>query len=550
MIKTTLTKNLDYLAIGLSLLVVLSVSIFFLTDTNAAIQVANNTFKLIAYNFDTPILWYAFGLVIIAIFFTFSKYGHIRMGQEKPEFSTFSYITMMALAGVGSGTVYWAFLEWSYYIKTPPFDILPHSVKAKEWAVTYSLHHWGLTAWAIYAVTAIPVMYSFYIRKNHSLKLSDIVMQMIKHPVIAKITGRFIDIFYPIAIMFSLIIVLSLGIPIITAAIALLTDINDTLALKLSMVAIITALLTLSSFLGIKKGMQKVSKTGTYFVIALALYLLFFGPTQFILENTSSSFALWGQNFLKMSLYTDAIKQAKFPQSWTVYFWAYWIIYIPLMCVFVTKVSKGRTLREVMICMIGGGTAGTTSLFAIIGSFMMKTELDGKVAISQLVEQGQGSQAIASALGTLPLSSLILVIFIIATFLLLVTTMDGSVFAVACNTQKALDKHADPAISLKIFWSLVIVAIPAIFVSVNAPVSSMQSAILIFVLPLIVLTSFMLYKTIGYIREDYGHLSTYDIQQRHLIIPNTQVTDTENIQYLHHSPLQENTDNHHPPTAI
>ncbi len=65
------------------------------------------------------------------------------MGNEKPEFSTFSYIAMMALAGVGSGTVYWAFLEWSYYIKTPPFAIEAGSVTAAEWAVTYSLHHWG-----------------------------------------------------------------------------------------------------------------------------------------------------------------------------------------------------------------------------------------------------------------------------------------------------------------------------------------------------------------------------------------------------------------------
>lgn len=73
---------------------------------------------------------------------------------------------MMALAGVGSGTVYWAFLEWSYYIKTPPFAIEAGSVTAAEWAVTYSLHHWGIIAWAIYAITAIPVMYSFYIRKK------------------------------------------------------------------------------------------------------------------------------------------------------------------------------------------------------------------------------------------------------------------------------------------------------------------------------------------------------------------------------------------------
>lgn len=508
-------KNLDRPAIGLSLLVVLAVSGFFLNDPDSAIKIAGDIFTLIAYNFGTPILWYAFGLVIIAAYFICSKYGHIRMGNEKPEFSTFAYITMMALAGVGSGTVYWAFLEWSYYIKTPPFNITPDTVEATEWAVTYSLHHWGITAWAIYAITAIPVMYSFYIRKNRSLKLSDIIMSMMKNSTAAKFVGRVIDILYPIAIVFSLIIVLALGVPIISAAVSLLLGVEDTLILKVSMIAIVAALLTLSSFLGIEKGMQKISSYGTYFVVGLALYLLVFGPTQFILENTSSSVAIWAQNFIKMSLYTDAIEQSKFPQSWTAYFWAYWMIFIPLMCVFVTKVSKGRTIREVIVCMIGGGTAGIAALFSIVGSFMMKTQLDGKVAISQMVSDGQASQAIVNSIGTLPLSFIVLVVFIISTFLLLVTTMDGSVFTVACNTQRKLDENANPSTPLKIFWCLIIVAIPTVFIIVNAPVSSMQSAILIFALPLLVLTSFMLYKLFGYMREDYGHLTALEIQQMH-----------------------------------
>ncbi len=96
-----------------------------------------------------------------------------------------------------------------------------------------------------------------------------------------------------------------------------------------------------------------------------------------------------------------------------------------------------------------------------------------------MVAEGNASQAIVNSLNTLPMSSLILVVFIISTFLLLVTTMDGSVFTVSCNTQKKLDEHANPSTSLKIFWCLIIVAIPAVFISVDAPVSSMQSAILI-----------------------------------------------------------------------
>ncbi|NHI01684.1 BCCT family transporter [Oceanimonas sp. MB9] len=512
MISTQGKSNFDRFTIATSLIIVSAISLFFLIEPDKAITFAGDIFTLIAYNFGTPILWFAFGLLILAVFFTFSKYGNIRMGNEKPEFSTFSYIAMMAMAGFGSGTIYWAFLEWSYYIKTPPFAIESGSVTAAEWAVTYSLHHWGVIGWTIYCVTAIPVMYSFYIRKNRSLKISDVVISMITNKTTARVVGRVIDIAYPITLTFGLIIVLSLGVPIVSAAVSLLLGIENSLFMKVLMLGVVAAILITSSFFGIEKGMQRISNYGTYFVIALIVYILLFGPTQFIIENTSSSIAIWAQNFVMMSLYTDAINQAKFPQSWTAYFWAYWMIFIPLMCVFVTKVSKGRTIREVVACMIGGGTVGVTSLFSIVGSFMMKTELDEKVNISKMVADGQASEAIVQALNTLPLPSIMLVVFITSTFLLLVTTLDGSVFTVACNTQNKLDENNNPSTLLKMFWCLVIVALPTIFIIVDAPVQSMQSAILVFALPIMVLTSFMLYKTIVYMREEYAHLTSAEIQ--------------------------------------
>lgn len=505
-------NNFDIFTIIASLFIVSSISIFFLTNPERAIDTAGKIFTLIAYNFGTPILWFAFALVIISAFFVFSKYGNIRMGTEKPEFTTFSYIAMMAMAGFGSGTIYWAFLEWSYYIETPPFAIEPNSVSASEWAVTYSLHHWGVIGWTIYCVTSIPVMYSFYIKKNHSLKISDVVVSMIKNKTIAKFVGRTIDITYPITLIFGLIIVLSLGVPIVSAAISLLLGIENTLFLKISILSIVATILIISSFFGIERGMQKISNYGTYFVIALVLFILLFGPTQFIIENASSSIAIWIQNFILMSLYTDPINQAKFPQSWTAYFWAYWMIFIPLMCVFVTKVSKGRSIREVAICMIGGGTIGVSALFSIVGSFMMKTDLDNKVDISGMVAAGQASEAIVQALNTLPLPSGMLAVFIISTFLLLVTTLDGSVFTVACNTQWKLDKGNNPSTILKMFWCLVIVTLPTIFIIVDAPVQSMQSAILIFSLPIMILFSYMLYKTIFHMHESHSHLSAIEIR--------------------------------------
>ncbi len=509
--------NFDRTTILISLILISALSVFFLTDTARAIAIAGDIFTLIAYNLGTPILWFGFAMVVISVYLVVSKYGNIRMGDGKPEYTNFAYITMMALAGVGSGTVYWAFLEWSYYIKTPPFAIEASSVAAHEWAVTYSLHHWGVTAWALYALSAVPIMYSYYVRKNPTLKISEIVQSMIKNVTVGKIVGRIIDITYPIALVFGLIIVLALGVPIVSAAFAQLTGLQDNLALKLGMLAIVAILLIGSSFVGIEKGMKNISSSGTYFLIALVLYILVFGPTLFILENTSTAIGLWASNFIHMSLYTDAIEQAKFPQNWTAYFWAYWMIFIPLMCIFITKVSKGRTLREVITCMVGGGTVGTTILFSIVGSFMMKTQLDKKVNIGQMVSDGQASQSIVEALNTLPFSSVLLVVFIVSTFLLLVTTLDGSVFTVACQTQRVLDKGKNPSRLLKIFWCLVIIAIPAVFIIVKAPVGSMQSAILIFAAPLLVLVSFMLFKTFKYMGEDYGHLSAAEIKEMHKV---------------------------------
>jgi len=511
--------NFDRTTVLISLVIVSIISAFFLMDTERAIGIAGDIFGFIAYNLGTPILWFGFAMVFISVWLMTSKYGHIRMGEGEPEYSTFSYITMMALAGVGSGTVYWAFLEWSYYIKTPPFGIEAGSTVAHEWAVTYSLHHWGVTAWALYAISAVPVMYSYYVRKNPSLKLSDIIKEMINNKAIGAVVGRAVDIVYPIAVVFGLIIVLALGVPIISAAFAQLTGLQNGLMLKLTMLGVVAAILIFSSFVGLEKGMKNISGYGTYSLIALVIYILVFGPTLFILENTSSSMAMWASNFIRMSLYTDAIDQGQFPQNWTAYFWAYWMIFIPMMCIFITKVSKGRTLRGVIACMLGGGTAGTATLFAIVGSFMMKTQRDGKVDISQMVSDGQASQSIVAALNTLPFPSLILVVFIIATFMLLVTTLDGSVFTVACQTQRVLDRNKNPSTPLKIFWCLVIIAIPAVFIIVNAPVGSMQSAILIFAAPLLVLISYMLFKTFRYMLEGYGHLSAAEIQEMHRAMP-------------------------------
>ncbi|UJF17990.1 BCCT family transporter [Vibrio sp. SS-MA-C1-2] len=501
----------NYLTIGLTLVVVSLISLYVSYFPEQGIAIAEAIFNFVSVKFATPILWWAIGLVVIAGYFIFSKYGHIRMGNEKPEYSTLSYISIMAFAGFGSGSVYWAFLEWGYYISTPPFNVEPHSQQAYEWAVTYTLHHWGVIGWAIYAVTAIPVMYFFYVKGVRSLKLADIVEAISPNPKVGRTLAKLTQFLYPIMLTLVLITVLALGVPVLSGAISVMFNLTDGIGLQLQIIAAVVMLLILSTILGLKNGMSRLSDLGTYSLAALLIYILLFGPTQFILDNTSSSIGLWLQNAISMSTFTDSIGSNGFPQNWTVYFWAYWGVYIPLMCIFITKVSKGRTLRNMLICTLGGGTAGVVGLFSVTGSLMMNAEREQLVNVIEMLNSGQGALAITQVIQQLPLSSLALTLFAIATFLLLITTLDGSAFTLACSSQNQLDQDGNPNVWLKVFWCVVIVLVPVSFMVAGASVKAIQSAVLLFILPIVALTSYMLYYTIKQIKADFGDYSEQEI---------------------------------------
>ena len=511
-----LKSRYDIIAIIIAIISVGLVSFFFLKYTEQGIAFAATLFTFITQTFGILISWYALGLVLVGVFFCFSKYGSIRLGDTKPEFSTFNYILMTACAGAGSGTIYWAFLEWGNYMIAPPFGLDPFSLAASDWSVTYTLFHNGITAWSIYCIVGIPIAYSLYIKKNNSLKLSDIMASVLP-PKTGKIVGRIIDCGFPVAVISGLTVVIGLGIPVVSAVTALLFGIEDSLAIKLICIIGVTIIYTISSFFGISKGMQNISKFGTWFIFGLVFYILIMGPTKFILDEISTSLGMLAQNFIKMSTYMDPVGEGNFPQSSTSWFYAYWMIYSPMMCIFVPRISKGRTIRELVLYTIGGGFIGTVLIWGILGSFMMHTQNTGAVIITDYLSAGNGPAAIAQALALLPLSPIIMVIFIIATLFLLATTLDSSAFSMACNTQFKLDKDGGADRGLKIFWCISLIIIPIVFIMVKAPVASIQSSVFVFVLPILLIFSTLMVVLFKWIKEDYGTMTHEEIINKHKI---------------------------------
>ncbi|KLN64886.1 MULTISPECIES: BCCT family transporter [Vibrio] len=454
--------------------------------------IAKKLFIILTEQFGEVFLLFGFFSVIILAWLGFGKHGSIRLGEAKPQYSFFTYLAMMICAGLGSATVYWAFVEWAYYYMGPPMGIEPFSTTAAEWATSYNMFHWGISAWSLYCIASLPVAYSFHVRKNPQLKLSAVcesIMGKYYNPVV----GKIIDTIFIFSCVGAMGITLGLSVPMVTEGIAELLGVQSSFGMNVSLMLAITALFTVSSYVGIEKGMAKLSDMNTKLAVVFVLLVLLVGPTSFIIDQMTNGYGLMLQNFVRMSLWTDPIEGSSFPTSWTVFYWAYWMTYVPFMALFVTKVSRGRTLKEVIISMVLGGSAGCFIFFGVLGSYSMSTHLNELVNVTDMLSNVGGSETVVAVLKTLPFSSVFILIFAVMSTLFLATTLDSASFTLATTVANQLDEDANPPTSLRLFWCMILAAVPLAMMFIDAPLSTVQTLAIVTSLPLMVVIFIMLY---------------------------------------------------------
>ncbi|MDF2152292.1 BCCT family transporter [Vibrio sp. CAU 1672] len=454
--------------------------------------IAKNLFSILTEQFGAVFLLFGFFSVIILAWLALSKHGNIRLGDEKPQYSLFTYLAMMICAGLGSATVYWAFVEWAYYYMGPPMGIEPFSTMAAEWATSYNMFHWGISAWSLYCIASLPVAYSFHVRKNPHLKLSAVcesIMGKYYNPAV----GKLIDTIFIFSCVGAMGITLGLSVPMVTEGIAELLGVQSSFTMNVSLMLLITALFTVSSYVGIEKGMAKLSDMNTKLAVVFVLLVLIVGPTSFIIDQMTNGYGLMLQNFIRMSLWTDPVEGGSFPTSWTVFYWAYWMTYVPFMALFVTKVSRGRTLKEVITSMVLGGSAGCFVFFGVLGSYSMSTHLNELVNVTDMLSNVGGSETVIAVLKTLPFSSIFIVIFAVMSTLFLATTLDSASFTLAATVANQLDEDANPPTVLRLFWCMILAAVPLAMMFIDAPLSTVQTLAIVTSLPLMVVIFIMLY---------------------------------------------------------
>ncbi|WP_424985756.1 BCCT family transporter [Microbulbifer sp. S227A] len=461
-------------------------------------------FKWMTNSFDFAFLIVGFAALVFVIWLAFSRFGAIKLGDADtaPEFTWSAWGAMVFLAGIASGLMLWAGTEWAYHYAWTPFGLEAATPQMFTVGQSYGIFHWGPTAWALYCIPAVAMSYIYYVRKRHIYKVSEACRgalgDMVDGPV-----GQVIDYMFIFGILGAAATSLGLGTPMIGGALAHVLGIEPNVWLDVSIILCCTAIFSISSGLGLDDGIKRLSYAGSLITLAIIIYVLFAGPTGFIVALGMDSVAYTLTNYITMSLWTDSVNGSGFPQAWTVFYWAWWVAYAPFMGLFVTRISMGRKIREVVIGLLTFGTSGCVLFYVVLGGYGIDQQIKGLLPMVDLVNEQGVAPAIIEMFKTLPGSGLVLLAVAVSGIVMLATTFDSAAYVMACASTRELDEGQEPARGNRLFWCGAIAVLPMSLLFLGG-LKTMQTAVVLVGLPIILIMVFMMITTVKYLKQDHA----------------------------------------------
>lgn len=476
-------SEIDKPIFGISILVSVISMLVLLIAPEQSEKVVDQILYVITHRFGFLYIIAYVTVFVFLIWLVFGRYGKTVLGTpgEKPQYSDFSWMSMMFCTGIASSLMIFSFIEPIYYLTDTPFGIAEQSVEAYEYAHMYGQFHWGPSAWLFYVPATIAIAYHLFVQKGDSVRLGDICRD-------AKYGGKWIskaiDIFTVLAVLGGIGTSMGLAAPLICQIISKIFGIPNDGKLLLAVFLLWFLMFTISVWRGLDKGIKVLSNINIYLALVfIGIILLLIGPGR-VIDVELNSVGLYFKEFFRMSLYTDPFGKGGFPQNWTIFYWGWWLSYIPIMGLFTARISKGRTIRQVVLGMIGYGSLGCVLSFSVLGCYALDLQMSGRVDLVTILGTQGKEAALMAILETLPFTTILSLLFCVVTIVFMATTIDSSAFILASATSKKLTGEQQPARWNRVVWSIVFVVFSIALTRIGG-LDTMQTASVLTGLPMI-----------------------------------------------------------------
>ena len=441
-------------------------------------------------------------VLFFMLFIGFSRYGRIPLGRddEVPEYSMFSWISMLFAAGMGIGLVFWGAAEpLTMFESPPPGTVEANTLDAMHTAQVQVLYHWGPQAWAFYALVGGAIAYGAY-RRGRTPLISSIFAPLLGENRTTGPIGRTIDIFSIIVTLFGTAASLGLGALQIGHGLEIVTGAGKLgNGILIAVIAVLTACFIASAVSGVSKGIRALSNINGIAALVLAIFVFFVGPTMLIL-NVLPAVAVQFVGDLPTLIGRSAsqgVDTEDFLAAWTIFYWAWWISWSPFVGMFIAKISRGRSIRQFVSVVILVPSVISLFWFAIFGTTAIDQQMNGAGLIVDPPEQ-----VLFGVLENLPFPMVTSIGLILLIAIFFITGADSSSLVMGTLSQQG---RPEPARWVSATWGTLVVVIAAVLLvsgEEGSGLKSLQNVTIIAALPFAIIMAFMMIALMKDLRRD------------------------------------------------
>lgn len=434
--------------------------------------------------------------LILLIYIALSDMGKIKLGPDhsQPTYSNGSWFAMLFTAGMGIGLMFFGVAEPVMHYVSPPTGE-GETIQAAQTAMQVTFFHWGLHAWAIYTVVGLSLAYFAY-RHNLPLKIRSALYPIIGRKIYGPI-GDAVDTFATIGTVFGVATTLGFGVTQINSGLNYLFGIEQAPSTQVILIIVVSAMASMSVFLGLDKGIKRLSELNLILALTLLLFVFFASSSIYLLQTTIQNAGQYISNLFTMTFNLYAYQPNGWIGGWTIMYWAWWISWSPFVGMFIARVSKGRSIREFIVGVLLIPTGFTLIWMGFMGNAALYSILHESNQALVLAVQRDSSVALFEFLHSLPFSS---VMSLLATFLVMlffVTSADSG----ALVTDYLTAKSENSSTWQRLFWT-VLMAVLAIVLLLVGGLSALQSATMMSALPFTFIMLFICWGLLKALRLD------------------------------------------------
>lgn len=476
--------NIDWMITIMPLTFIVGLSVMFYLMPEQSNFVISQVRFVLGDKLGVYYLVIGLGIFSFTIFIAFSKYGNIVLGNqdEKPKYSFLTWGSMMFTAGLAADILFYSFSEWVLYASDARIAQLG---SIQEWAGVFPIFHWSLIPWGFYLMLAVAFGFMLHVRKRERQKYSEAC-----RPILGKhtdgILGRIIDLLAIFALLAGTATTFGLATPLMASIVGELFQIEVNRTVVTIIILIVTCIVYTYSLLHGFKGIIFLAKSCIYMFFGLLAYVLLFGgQAQYIIETGFASLGIMIQNFLELATYTDPQRTTSFPQNWTIFYWAYWMVWCVAAPFFIGAISRGRTIRQTLLGGYAFGVGSTIISFIIIGNYSMGLQMSGVANfIAMYKDTGDIYGMIILMMKSLPAAPFVLLLVLLTMVAFYATSFDSIALIASSYSYKKLKEDEMPHKMIQLMWCILLILLPIALVFSESSMSNLQSVSIIAAFPI------------------------------------------------------------------